>query len=63
MEYVNFDDMTPAELNAWYEVEVGYRPQDDDPDMTDDDLREMCRDFERATNVKIIVPEHTEIDW
>lgn len=56
MEYVNFDDMTSAELNAWYEVEVGYRPQDDDPDMTDDDLREMCRDFERATNVKIIVP-------
>lgn len=63
MDHVNFNDMTSAELNAWYEAEVGYRPQDDDPNMTDDELREMCRDFERAANIKIIVPEHMEVDW
>lgn len=47
MKYTDFDSMTPAELNAWYEEEVGYRPQEDCPDITDDELRELCADFER----------------
>lgn len=38
----DFDTMTPVELNDWYEHTVGYRPQVDDPTMTDDDLRKLC---------------------
>jgi hypothetical protein len=47
MKYTDFDAMTPAELNAWYENAVGYKPQEDCPDITDDELRELCADFER----------------
>ncbi len=33
---------TAEQLNDWYEETVGYRPQVDDPQMTDDDLRKLC---------------------
>ena len=42
----SFDRMTPEALNLWYEQNVGYRPQQDDPTMTDDQLRELCRSYE-----------------
>lgn len=34
--------MTAAELNDWYERNVGYRPQVDEPSMTDAELRALC---------------------
>lgn len=34
--------MTPEQLNAWYERNVGYRPQVDDPTMTDAELLALC---------------------
>lgn len=37
------DDMTPESLNDWYERNVGYRPQQDDPTMTDGELRLLCQ--------------------
>lgn len=36
-------DPTPQSLNDWYERNVGYRPQDDDPTMTDAELLALCR--------------------
>lgn len=38
-------EMTAAQLNDWYEEVVGYRPQVDDPTMTDDDLRSLCAEY------------------
>lgn len=35
-------EMTADALNAWYEQNVGYRPQVDDPTMTDAELRSLC---------------------
>jgi hypothetical protein len=40
-----FAGMDAAALNDWYEAEVGYRPQVDDPTMGDDDLRALCREM------------------
>lgn len=34
--------MTAVELNGWYEGEVGYRPQVDDPSMSNEYLLELC---------------------
>lgn len=42
------DRMTPAQLNDWYEKTVGYRPQVDDPIMTDKALRELCAEYAAA---------------
>ena len=36
------ENMTPKALNDWYELNVGYRPQEDDPSMTDAELRLLC---------------------
>lgn len=36
------EEMTPQALNDWYERNVGYRPQQDDPTMTDVELRQLC---------------------
>ena len=46
----NFSQMTAGELNDWYEHFVGYRPQEDDPAMTDSDLRELCLSYWEAAN-------------
>lgn len=37
-----FSTMSAAQLNDWYERTVGYRPQVDEPKMTDDELRALC---------------------
>jgi hypothetical protein len=39
----NFAKMSADQLNDWYEESVGYRPQVDDPELSDNDLRELCR--------------------
>lgn len=39
----NIAMMTPAQLNNWYEITIGYRPQIDDPNMSDDELRALCQ--------------------
>ncbi len=41
----DFVNMTAKELNDWYEDKVGYRPQVDDPSMSDDSLRELCESY------------------
>lgn len=44
----DFAAMTAADLNDWYEFAVGYRPQVDNPTMSDDDLRALCRSYHEA---------------
>lgn len=41
----NFTEMNSHQLNDWYEENVGYRPQVDDPSMSDDELRGLCEDY------------------
>jgi len=41
----NFGKMTADQLNNWYEEMVGYRPQVDDPKMTDEELRSLVIDY------------------
>lgn len=41
----DLNTMTADQLNAWYERTVGYRPQTDDPTMTDDALRQLCKEM------------------
>lgn len=36
------DDRSAESLNDWYERNVGYRPQVDDPSMTDAELQALC---------------------
>lgn len=38
----NFAAMDAKALNDWYYNLVGYRPQDDDPTMTIESLRDLC---------------------
>jgi hypothetical protein len=45
----NFSEMNPAELNDWYELAVGYRPQVDDPTMSDAVLCELCLSYWEAS--------------
>jgi hypothetical protein len=40
--------MTAEQLNDWYEQHVGYRPQVDDPTMTDAQLRALIRNYIEA---------------
>lgn len=39
------DLMTPEQLNDWYERVVGYRPQVDDPKMSDAELRRLVERY------------------
>lgn len=45
----DFGTMTVTELNDWYEQQVGYRPQVDDPNMSESELRELCLSYWEAT--------------
>lgn len=40
--------LTPAQLNDWYEENVGYRPQVDDPSMSDAALLDTCVSYQDA---------------
>lgn len=42
-----FERMSPELCNEWYFQNVGYRPQEDDPTMTDEELRDLCRSYEQ----------------
>lgn len=42
----SFEAMTAEALNLWYEQNVGYRPQEDDPSMTVEQLRDLCRSYD-----------------
>jgi hypothetical protein len=44
-----FGTMTAAQLNDWYEKQVGYRPQIDDPRMSESDLRELWLSYWEAS--------------
>ena len=44
----NFAKMPAAQLNGWYEQNFGYRPQIDEPKMTDDELRGLCESYVKA---------------
>jgi len=41
-----FERMSAEALNLWYQQNVGYRPQEDDPNMTDDELRALCKEMD-----------------
>lgn len=41
----DFAAMSAAELNDWYEQHVGYRPQEDCPTMTEEELRDACKSY------------------
>lgn len=43
-----FSRMKATALNDWYEQNVGYRPQVDDPSMTTEELRALCKEYEKA---------------
>lgn len=43
-----FTAMSAASLNDWYEFQVGYRPQVDDPNMSVAQLRGFCRSYVAA---------------
>lgn len=43
-----FAKMSADQLNDWYEQTVGYRPQVDEPNMTDEDLRVLCASYVKA---------------
>ncbi len=45
----DFETMSVMELNDWYEQQVGYRPQVDDPNMLESELRELCLSYWEAT--------------
>ena len=45
----DFGTLSEAELNDWYEQEVGYRPQVDDPNMGESELRELCLSYWEET--------------
>ena len=45
----DFGTMTAAQLNDWYEAQVGYRPQADEPRMSESELRELCLSYWEAT--------------
>jgi hypothetical protein len=38
----DFSTMSATQLNDWYEMHVGYRPQVDDPSMSNADLLTLC---------------------
>lgn len=42
-----FNRMSAEALNEWYFRNVGYKPQEDDPSMTDDELRALCKEYEQ----------------
>ena len=44
----NFAKMPAAQLNDWYEQTVGYRPQVDEPRMTDAELLALCESYAQA---------------
>jgi hypothetical protein len=41
----DFAAMDAKALNDWYQEAVGYRPQEDDPTMTVESLRELCCEY------------------
>ena len=43
-----FSRMSAEALNDWYEANVGYRPQEDEPTMTDEELLALCQSYEQA---------------
>lgn len=45
----DFSSMTSTQLNDWYESRVGYRPQVDNPSMSDIDLMELCLSYWEAS--------------
>jgi hypothetical protein len=45
---IDLSVMSAAQLNDWYEQHVGYRPQVDDPTMTDAQLRALIRNYIEA---------------
>ncbi len=45
-----FELMTAEALNLWYEQNVGYRPQEDDPSMTEDELRSLCMSYDEEAH-------------
>ena len=49
MHMPDFSKMTAEQLNDWYEERVGYRPQVDDPTMSEADLMEACLSYWEAT--------------
>lgn len=52
----NFEKMTATQLNNWYEEMVGYRPQVDDPKMTDNELRNLVLSYYEASKTNIAGP-------
>lgn len=50
----DFSAMSAEQLNDWYEQWVGYRPQVDEPTMSDAELREQCLSYwEAATETSL----------
>lgn len=48
----SFDSMSREQLDSWYEKTVGYKPTEDDPNMTTDELRSLVKDIAGEDIVK-----------
>ncbi|RQP98062.1 hypothetical protein [Burkholderia stagnalis] len=44
-KWISFTTATRAELAAWYLDTVGYDPTEDNPAITDDELRTECHNL------------------
>ncbi len=44
VEVVDMADLDAKALNDYYEGEIGYRPQEDDPTLGTEELRRLCED-------------------
>lgn len=67
MSAPNFSEMTQEQLSAWYVDNVGYDLAADDPSMTLDAFRELCREMHELHTEDAVVtddPERKEfLDW
>lgn len=57
MKTINTKTATAQELNDWYYEEVGYRPQEDDSTMADQELRDLVQSFLDETEKEITSEE------
>lgn len=44
----DFTAMNAEQMNDWYEQTVGYRPQVDAPETSEEELRELCISYAQA---------------
>lgn len=57
----DFNNMTAAELSAWYVDVVGYDPLEEDPSMSLDEFRATCVEFCERDNADKQHPQYSAV--